>query len=374
MPSLSLSAVQKQYFFAANLDGTQDITIDTLSDGTVDSWAVSLSHTEATSFKGLMQGFGHFIPEVIGVDDEDDIGNNNNTQTQPVRRSLLETEKVSHKTHKLKNLGTRQAPGPWDSEPRPWDKAIVSQPQGYPVPFWNRLYTYTYVRENAVAPGESSRVYILDTGLDLTHPEFASRARVRGSTDPNNYNVQWIFADHDPREAVYDRDWNSVSYKTSWLDPNDPYGPRNPQTGFLEAYTDFTGHGTGVTSLIVGDNMGLALAAYVTIVKLVNYTSGPLQGKATLYSIRSTLRKTYNDIITRKSYGETSFVINMPVGAQTGDFPYPGSRETFQAVCAEFLQAFEALDVTLVFASGNGAVIGDPVRTPQKTCALNPVD
>ena len=373
MPSLSLSAVQKQYFFVANLAGRQDVTTDTLSDGTVDSWAVSLSDSEATSFKGLMQGIGHFLPEVIGVDDGDSIGNNN-SQAQTVRRSHLETEKVSHKTLNLKSLGTRQAPGPWELEQRPWDKAIVSQPQGYPVPFWNRDYTYTYVRENAVQPGARSRVYILDSGIDLTHPEFASRARFRGSTDPIDYNVQWLFADHDPREAVYDRNWNSVSYTTSWLDPNDPYGPRHPQTGFLQAYTDFTGHGTGVASLIVGDTLGLAPAADVTMVKLVVYTSGPLQGKATLYSIRSGLRKTYNDIITRKSYGETNFVINMSIGAETGDFPFPGARETFQAVCAEFLQAFEALDVSVVVASGNGAVMSDPVRTPQKTCALNPMD
>ena len=371
MPSLSISAVQKQDFFAVNLAGRQDITTDILSDGTVDSWAVSLSGTEATSLRGLMQGFGHFIQEVIGVDDGDSIGNNN-TQAQPVRRSHSETEKVSHKSFDLKTLGTRQAPGPWIPEQRPWDKAIVSQPQRYPVPFWDRDNPYTYVRQN-VAPGRWSRVYILDSGIDLKHPEFASRARIR-STDPNDYNVQWIFADHDPREIVYDSEWNAENYLTSWLDPNNPNGPRHPQTGFLEAYTDFNGHGTGVASLIIGDNLGLAPAADVTMVKLVTYTTGRLQGKATLYSIRSGLRKTYNDIIARKSYGETNFVINMSIGAETPGFPYPGAREEFQAMCAEFLQAFEAIDVTVVVSSGNGAQIGNPVKPPQKTCALNPMD
>lgn len=369
MPSLSLSAVQKQDFFAANLAGRPDITTDTLSDGTVDSWAVSLSDTEATSLKGLMQGFGHFIPEVIGVDDGDSIGGNN-TQAQPVRRSDLETEEVSHRILNLKTLGTRERPDPWVSEQRQWDKAIVSQPPGYPVPFWNRENLYTYVRQS-VAPGGRSRVYVVDSGIDLTHPEFASRARIRGSTNPNDYNVQWIFADHDPREAVYAQGMVQVSYITSWLDPNNLHGPRHPQTGFLEAYTDLSGHGTGVASLIVGDNLGLAPAAGITMVKLVIYTSGPLQGFSTLYSIRSGLRKTYNDIIRRKSNGERNFVINLSIGAETGTFPYPGARESFQAVCAEFLQEFKALDVTVVVASGNSAV---PVRTPRKACALTAMD
>ena len=365
MPSLSLSAAQKQDFFEAHLIGRQNITTDTLSDGTIDSWAVPLSDPDADSFKPLMQGFGYIMPQVIGFDDGDSIGNNSNstTQAQPIRRSHLETEKESYGTLDLKTLGTRQAPGRWESEQRVWDMAIVSQPQGYPVPYWNPHLTYRYVRKTAVEPGEGSRVYVIDSGIDLRHPEFASRARVDGSTDPDDYDVEWIFADHDPREALWDMYGYQSSYTTSWLDPDDPDGPHHPQTGFPLAYTDFSGHGTQVSSLIFGDNLGIARAADVTVVKLVVYTSGRLQGKSTLYSIRSAFRKVYQDIATRKSNGETKFVISMSVGAEPGNFPYPGSRETFLAVCTEFMQAFQRLDVSVVVSAGNGADIS--VRTPQ---------
>lgn len=362
MPSLSISVTQKQNFFAANLAGREDITSDTLSDGTVDSWAVSLNDTDATSIKGLMQGFGYFIPEVFGVDDGDGIGNNN-SQAEPARRSLSTKVKATTEIFIPPTLDSRDVSSPWESEQRTWDTAIVSQPKGHQVSFWNYDYSYTYVRENAVQPGKGVRVYIFDSGLDLTHPEFASRARVRGSTNPEDYNVQWIFADHDPMEALYDRRGRRLSYQTTWQDPNDPNGPRNPKTGFLEAYTDYKGHGTKVASVLFGDTLGIAQAADVTIVKLVSYTSGPLVGKITLYSLRSALRKTREDIRSRRSNTETKFAINLSVGTLSRDYP-SAFIVGYSAMWAEFLQELEALDVSVIGASGNYAVVGVPVRIP----------
>lgn len=230
MPSLGLNEAQKQDFFEKYLAGRQEITTDTVSDGIVDSWAVPLSDPDATYFEGLMQGFGYIMQEVFGFSDGISTSNDNNNQTQPVRRSYSETTgKESHKVNDLKTLSTREDPSQWESERRPWDRAIISQPRNYQVPYWDPQTEYIYVRGKAVAPGQGSRVYIIDSGLDLTHPEFVpSRARVRGSTDPNDYNVQWLFADHDPREVFYDQNnpWRRVTYTTSWLDPNDPNGPR----------------------------------------------------------------------------------------------------------------------------------------------------
>lgn len=333
MPSLSVNAAQKQAFYEAHLAGRQEITTATLSDGTIDSWAVPLSDSDAAAFEGPMQGLGHIVPEVIRVDNGYSI-NNNNTQAQPVKRSLSETEKESHETFGLKILSNREAFSPWQSVQSPWYQAIVSQPQGYGVPLWESRRLYTYVFENATKPGLGSRAYIFDSGLVLTHPEFASRARVPSSTNPNDYDVQWIFADRDPRES---------RFTTTWLDPNDPNGPRNPQNGILAAYSDYNGHGTAVSSLVFGDNLGIAPGADVTVVKLVAYTSGPSQGRVISYSVRSALRKTWQDIRDRQSNGETGFVINFSAGVDPALWPTPESRDAYSATWTEILESFETI-------------------------------
>lgn len=375
IPSLDVSEAQKGEFYAANLAGRQGITTNNLSDGTVDSWAVPLSDKNDTSISLLMQRFGYFLPETISIDDGDNVGSNSiqsdSTQAEPIKRSHLETGRVSHGMRSPPKLDSRQTPSVWVARQKLWDLAIISQPRGHQVLAWELGRLYTYVRrnalpssQNAVQPGQGVRIWILDSGIDLTHPEFASRARVRGSTNPNDYNIQWLFADHDPREYFFDGNGNRVMLTTSWQKPFNTNGPRNPRTGILEAYSDVNGHGTAVSSLIFGDNLGNAPAAEITMVKVVVYTNGPNVGQISLFSLRSGLRKILADIQTRKSQGETKFVLNLSLEAKPNAFTTEAQKREYQAMFVEYMQRFQALDVSVHASSGNNAQGSNSVRNP----------
>lgn len=196
-----------------------------------------------------MSNFGHFIPESIQVDDGD-TQNANVTQSQTTRRSEPRRKQRSHRSHVLSNRSPAIR-SQYESELRAWDFAIISQPREVPVPLWDiHRDDYTYVRDNTVNEGQGVRVYVVDEGIDLTHPEFSSRAPADDAlrADPEKYGVSWIFADHDPNELITDSNGVTGSYATTWLDPNDPNPPRAPLSGLPLAYIDNGGHGTSVSS------------------------------------------------------------------------------------------------------------------------------
>ena len=356
IPSLTVSEAAKQSFFAAHLANLPKITTSILSDGTVDLWVVPLNASQSNSVQTLMSGFGHFIPESIRIDDGD-TQNENIDQSQTRKRT---EPQVPYRSHLL----SKRAPATrsqYESEPKAWDFAIISQPREISVPIWDiHKDDYTYVRDNTVDAGKGVRVYVVEEGIDMTHPEFSSRAPGADAfkADPWNYEMSWIFADNDPYELITDSNGVTGSYATSWLDPNDPNPPRAPLSGLPRAYTNIGGHGTSVASLIFGDTLGKAPFADVTIVKVYQYLNGPLDARLTMFSIRSGLRKVLQDIMTRKQAGEDGFVINCSFGAENSVYglaPTFWPRDAVANMYIELLDHFNALGVSVVFVSGNSA-------------------
>lgn len=69
-------------------------------------------------------------------------------------------------------------------------------------------YVYPYFFTNVVPPGQGVRVHLLDTDLNMQHPEFNSRLRsgvTRGQTQ-TDWDIDWLFPQVDPNEWCYGTD------------------------------------------------------------------------------------------------------------------------------------------------------------------------
>ena len=87
-----------------------------------------------------------------------------------------------------------------------WSTAMISLVPGLPLPQYRHSSdtdnVYPYYFTNVVPPGQGVRVYLLDTGLNMQHPEFDGRLRsgvTQGQTQ-TDWDIDWLFPQVDPNE------------------------------------------------------------------------------------------------------------------------------------------------------------------------------
>lgn len=255
-----------------------------------------------------------------------------------------------------------------------WNTAIISLVPGLSLPQYRHSsdtdFLYPYYYTTVVPPGQGVRVYLLDTGLNMQHPEFNSRLRpgVRQGQTQTDWDIDWLFSQVDPNERYFGSDSRGLPqqmyYTYSYVDPNAP----NPSGGIHPAYSDFrwrpdsqgglTPHGTRLSAFIIGDQLGLATACRYTVVKLPQYTSGPLGSNANfpLFSVRSALGLIKQDIINRRAQGETLFVISSslgyPFGSDRDEHPVRAERN-FRRMWQSYLDYFNSDGIAIVASAGN---------------------
>ena len=145
---------------------------------------------------------------------------------------------------------------------------MISLVPGLPLPAYSyqddedsEIYPYYYA--DAVEPGDGVRVYLLDTGLNMRHPEFNGRLKrgiARGQTE-EDWDIDWLFPRVDANEWFYGSDPRTGMpvrqyYTFNYIDPDSS----NPYGGIHPAYSDFrfrqtpqgalTPHGTRVSAFI----------------------------------------------------------------------------------------------------------------------------
>ena len=378
MPLLSTSASEFEALYAP-FANQKNVTQFLNADGSLDFFALELNDTYAATLDANNDII--VIPESSIDIQEEDSG---------VTDPDLDGANTAAEAGTGQNVGTRDLNDDQDSrDPRLrkriplagwvekftwWSTAIISLVPGLPLPQYRHSsdtdYEYPYYYTNVVRPGQGVRVYLLDTGLNMQHPEFNGRLRPgipRGRTQ-TDWNIDWLFPQVDRNEWYYGTSSQGLPqreyYTYSYVDPNAP----NPSGGIHPAYSDFrwrtgsqgelTPHGTRLSAFIMGDQLGLANACSYTVVKLPQYTSGPLGANANfpLFSVRSALGLIKQDIISRKAQGESLFVISSALG-----YPFGYDREvhpvnaerSFKRMWQSYLDYFNNEGVVIVASAGN---------------------
>ena len=378
MPLLSTSASEFEALYA-RFAKQKNVTQILNADGSLDFFALELNDTYAATLDAnndfiiIPESSIEIEEEDSGVTDPDLDGANAATEAGPgqnVGARDLNDDQESRNPRLLKRIPLAG----WVERFTWWSMAIISLVPGLPLPQYRHSsdtdYVYPYYYANVVPPGQGVRVYLLDTGLNMQHPEFNGRLRpgiTQGQTQ-TDWNIDWLFPQVDPNEWYYGTDSRGLPeqrwYTYSYIDPNED----NPSGGIHPAYSDFrwrpvsqgglTPHGTRLSAFIIGDQLGLAPACSFTVVKLPQYTSGDLGANANfpLFSVRSALGLIKQDIINRRAQGETSFVISSalgyPFGYDRDEHPVRAER-SFKRMWQSYLDAFNNDGVAIVAAAGN---------------------
>ncbi len=378
MPLLSTSASEFEALYA-RFAKQKNVTQILNADGSLDFFALELNDTYAATLDAnndfiiIPESSIEIEEEDSGVTDPDLDGANAATEAGPgqnVGARDLNDDQESQDPRLLKRIPLAG----WVERFTWWSMAIISLVPGLPLPQYRHSsdtdYVYPYYYANVVPPGQGVRVYLLDTGLNMQHPEFNGRLRpgiTQGQTQ-TDWNIDWLFPQVDPNEFYYGTDSRGLRTQTfytySYVDPNAP----NPAGGIHPAYSDFrwrpvsqgglTPHGTRLSAFIIGDQLGLAPACSFTVVKLPQYTSGDLGSNANfpLFSVRSALGLIKQDIINRRAQGETSFVISSalgyPFGYDRDEHPVRAER-SFKRMWQSYLDYFNSDGVAIVAAAGN---------------------
>ena len=378
MPLLSTSASEFEALYA-RFAKQKNVTQILNADGSLDFFALELNDTYAATLDAnndfiiIPESSIEIEEEDSGVTDPDLDGANAATEAGPgqnVGARDLNDDQESRNSRLLKRIPLAG----WVERFTWWSMAIISLVPGLPLPQYRHSsdtdYVYPYYYANVVPPGQGVRVYLLDTGLNMQHPEFNGRLRpgiTQGQTQ-TDWNIDWLFPQVDPNEWYYGTDSRGLPeqrwYTYSYIDPNED----NPSGGIHPAYSDFrwrpvsqgglTPHGTRLSAFIIGNQLGLATACSYTVVKLPQYTSGDLGSNANfpLFSVRSALGLIKQDITNRRAQGETSFVISSalgyPFGYDRDEHPVRAER-SFKRMWQSYLDAFNNDGVAIVAAAGN---------------------
>lgn len=365
----------------------ENVTPLSRSDGSLEFFAVDLNDTEAST----IDTYSDFIiipASELGIEMPDSGQTDPNLNgasyaTEPLdpnpnvgSRDLHDQDHGSKKGALFKRIGLQS----WAERITAWSLAMISLVPCLPLPNYGLSEIYPFYFVSDIEPGQNVRVYLLDTGLNMQHPEFNSRLQpgiTRGQTQ-DDWDIDWLF----PR--VDDNEWFFGSlpgegiirqrYEYSYIDPDSP----NPNGGIHPAYSDFrarqdeygslTPHGTRLSAFIMGDNLGQAQRCRYTVVKLPQYTNG-LRFQSGVYfplfSVKDALTTIVEDILEKKEQGEQLFVISSALGypfGSAGDASQnPKSAEKgFKKMWNNFLDWCDDNGVTISAAAGNsGAQIPD---------------
>ena len=266
----------------------------------------------------------------------------------------------------------------WIERAASWTLAMISLVPGTPLPTYKygadgdeggTDYPYYYI--DAIEPGTNVRVYLLDTGLNMRHPEFNGRLKpgITSGQIQDDWDIDWLFPEVDDRETFNVRgslgQTVRQSYTYNYIDPNSP----NPNGGIHPAYSDFrldqpeygqlTPHGTRLSAFIIGNSLGQAQNCRYTVVKLPQYTNGPRSQSGVLFplfSARDALNKITQDIVERKEQGEEYFVISSACGyvfgSSAGYNPFSSERG-FIRMWENVLDWLDANEVSISASAGN---------------------
>ena len=378
MPLLTTSGSEFEAIYTPFAD-QKNVTRFSNTDGSLDFFALELNDTYAAMLDTNNDII--IIPESsIDIEEEDsgvtdpDLGGASTTAEAGPGQNVGARDFIDDQGSQNPRLLKRIPLAGWVEKFTWWSTAIISLVPGLPLPQYRHSSdtddVYPYYFTNAVPPGQGVRVYLLDTGLNMQHPEFNGRLRsgvTQGQTQ-TDWDIDWLFPQVDPNEWYYETDSRGLPqqmyYTYSYLDPNAP----NPSGGIHPAYSDFrwrpvsqgglTPHGTRLSAFIIGDQLGLATACRYTVVKLPQYTSGPLGSNANfpLFSVRSALGLIKQDIITRRAQGEILFVISSslgyPFGSDRDEHPVRAER-SFRRMWQSYLDYFSSDGTAIVAAAGN---------------------
>ncbi|KAI4143814.1 MAG: hypothetical protein L6R39_004445 [Caloplaca ligustica] len=176
--------------------------------------------------------------------------------------------------------------------------------------------------------GQGTRIYIIDSGLDLTHKEF------------KDYNPDWMYA------GPYAEKSQSDSLK------DDTYAPP---------------HGTAMASVAVGIEQGVAKKASLTVVRSDGFTKQDGNGLDRRTFLPETwidgLKQVYDDIHDKVKNGEDpKAVINMSWGVAKF-LQHPEYDDVIHHTFANLLKSIDSLNAVMLAASGQPALFRPTVDT-----------
>ena len=352
------------------------------SDGSLDFFALELNDIEASTIyadpKFIVigeSGLNISMPDT-GQQDPDLLSTGSQMSLQDLE-SKVGSRDLHQKAHGSKGGGLfRRIPlTSWIQKSATWTLAMISLVPSLPLPAYvtgddgGTDYPYYYV--DTVEPGTNVRVYLLDTGLNMLHPEFKGRLKsgiTQGQTE-DDWDIDWLFPEVDDEETFRERDRLGRNirqpYTYNYINPNSP----NPNGGIHPAYTDFrldepeygklTPHGTRLSAFILGENLGQAQNCRFTVVKLPQYTNGPRAQTGVLFplfSARDALSKIKQDIEERKAQGEKYFVVSSSCGYIFSDhegYNPMDEERSFMRMWKDFLNWFDDNEVTICASAGN---------------------
>ncbi|KAI9758661.1 MAG: hypothetical protein M4579_002909 [Chaenotheca gracillima] len=183
-----------------------------------------------------------------------------------------------------------------------WELATISHPEGETLP--NDDYVYD------AHAGEGTRLYLLDTGAYIQHPEF---------NDLVKQGVSWI----------------SI--------PTYPTRPPDP-----EPFYDDEGHGTCVLSKVAGVKWGVAKKPSVVIVKI--RPGDKPRMRETFSVLGHALQLIYSDVVAAQRKGQKKFILMIAIGMRTPERIHRNAK-TF-GLDALF-EALAGIGVVITVPAGN---------------------
>lgn len=389
MPLMNTTQSATDSLFASYAQ-RKNVTEAKRSDGSLEFFALELSDSEAST----INGDPHFIiiqeSQIgIGMPDTGQMDSDIN-RTSYATEPLDSFPDVGSRDLHDKTLGPRggglfrRVQSEWTQKLTTWTLAMISLVPGLTLPVDAQgqpgyrhqdedSVDYPYWYNNAIKPGENVRVYLIDTGLNMLHPEFNGRLKpgITNGQTQDDWDIDWLFPRVDDNEWFEARsDIGSTirqRYEYNYIDPDS----RNPNGGIHPAYTDFrvnqagvtygrlTPHGTRVSAFIIGDELGQAQKCRFTVVKLPQYTNGPRAASGVLFPLfaaKDALNMIAQDIMTRKDQGEELFVVSSSCGYVFSFHPgyNPFSAEPgFIRLWEDFLQWLDEEGVNICASAGN---------------------